>query len=207
MHLLTRSFLAATTVLFFTGCQLIADKIFSPPNEDSNGCVGEACRDVPNVRESAIWKWTNRGSKRIALRIPNCQSGFFEKILEPGEEYRVSTWCNNYEAYYGNFPTTSPAPTLPSNPTETSNATYDDPTYCFITPFASNIYVRLFYERRSGGKGDVIKSEFLLKVGDEVRIDTFGGRFVVDYRYSKSDGWNENNGTGFCRDGNKVKLP
>ncbi|MGB7208430.1 MAG: hypothetical protein WBD27_07210 [Pyrinomonadaceae bacterium] len=213
MNGLPRLFFLAITMLPFAGCQLIADKIFSPPTEDSSGCVGEACKDVPNVRESGIWKWTNRGNKKIALRIPNCENGFNEKFLEPGEEYRAGTQCNPYEAYYGNFPSRGsvapPVPIQPNNPSEKEifTATYDDPTYCFITPFSSDIYVRLFYERRSGGKGDIIKSEFLLKIGDDVRVDTFGGRFVVDYRYSKSNAWNENNNKGFCRDGNKVKLP
>lgn len=187
----------------------------NPKIVDFPSCVGEACADLAIDRIGDDIQWTNIGKRTIYVQ----RNGYDEtQTITPGQRAQghVPYW-NDWMARYQRRerPKPPPPPPAPSdsrrpNPVgtkaETSASTYDKPSNCIITPFASNVFVRLFYESRSGGKGAAIRPEFLLKVGDRVRVDTFGDRVVIDYRYSQQDGWNSNNHS-WCHSGEVLKVP
>jgi hypothetical protein len=169
----------------FTSCQLIADKIFSPPSESVSSCVGEACKDVPSVRDGAGWKWTNRGNKSVALRVPICNGGVSEIILNPGEEHRVITWCNNCEAYYGKFPSTNgqtdTEPMIVSFEIEPKEVFAEQPTEYNLKykvmldkPAKAESYVYFAHEKISGHTDSIngMPIKWLVKIGNTGLINT-----------------------------------
>jgi hypothetical protein len=171
--------------LCFAGCQLIANKVFGPPTESTSNCAGDACKDVPHITEGACERWTNRGSKVVAIRVSFCNGQTSEKILNPSEDYAICGWCNNYLAYYGKLPSTSSQadtePTIVSFEIEPNEVFAEQPTEYNLKykvmldkPATAESYVYFAHEKISGHTDSIngMPIKWLVKIGNTGLINT-----------------------------------